>query len=95
MTHFWLDLTAKLPPEPPKLPAAWLPEVKAAVAAYQATWAAGAQPQGSAQPPDDALLQVLLTSFAHTPVEERRNRWQQLSYRAGVHQGSAFRCRRR
>jgi hypothetical protein len=54
-----VDLTAKPPPEPVKVPAAWLPEVKAAVAAaYQATWAAAAQPQGSAQPPDDALLQV-------------------------------------
>lgn len=30
------------------------------MAAYEATWAAGAEPQGSAQPSDDALLQVCI-----------------------------------
>jgi hypothetical protein len=64
-----VDLTVKPPPEPVKLPAAWLPEVKAAVEAYQATWAAAAQPQGSTQPPDDALLQVKrLASLFHLHI---------------------------
>lgn len=46
------------PPERPKLPAASLLDVEAALAAYAATWAAGGQPCGSAQRPDDALMQV-------------------------------------
>jgi hypothetical protein len=51
-------LTATPLQERPKLPAAWLPDVEAAVAAYEATWAVGAELQGSAQPPDDILLQA-------------------------------------
>lgn len=53
-----LQCAATPPPERPSLPAAWLPDVEAAVAAYEDTWAAGAEARGAAQPPDDSLLQV-------------------------------------